>query len=259
MAEGPSMTIVELVQEANRRWPSSTWTSQRCEQLLLQRAISVDHDNVLDLLWAEALAHGDAAALTQFEAIIVNDVRPALQKMSRGDDFCNEILQRMRVKLFTGTKQIAGYRGAGSLAAWVQRVVIREALMALRSEGSTKTDDDMVTIVSADPTLAILKNTYRDTFQASFRAAFSTISARERTLLRMCFLDGLGLNEIATAYNIHRATAFRWVRDARTVLLQAVREKFAATAQLEPSQLDSVLQAVATSLELDWHDSPDAT
>ena len=171
---------------------------------------------------ATALARGDSAALATFEEVIVPDIRGALVRFRRDDDFLAEVLQRVRVKLLVGNPaRIADYRGQGRLAAWVQIVAIREALGMIRATTrEVPGDAELLRLSVTEPVLARSSRVHKEAFEAAFQGALAELSDRDRTYLRMCFVEGLGTEELARLFRVHRVTAFRWLRDAREALLE---------------------------------------
>lgn len=207
-----------------------------------------------DVELAAALARGDAAALATFENAIVPDIRGALVRLGRDRDFVEEVLQRVRMKLLVGdAKRIAEYRGRGRLAAWVQIVAIREALMMIRATArELPGDEELLRLSVTEPALARSSRTYKTAFTAAFERALAELSERDRTYLRLCFVEGLGTEELARLFRVHRVTAFRWLRDAREALLAATRTHFLAAVDIPPSQVSSLMRSLAGSLSVPW-------
>lgn len=203
---------------------------------------------------ATALAAGDSAALATFEEVIVPDIRGALVRFRRDDDFIAEVLQRVRVKLLVGAPaRIAEYRGQGRLAAWIQIVAIREALVMIRATTrEIPGDAELLRLSVTEPALARSSRAHKDKFEVAFQRALAELSDRDRTYLRMCFLEGLGTEELARLFRVHRVTAFRWLRDAREALLEGTRHHFLATVELPPSQVSSLMRSLAGSLSVPW-------
>lgn len=207
-----------------------------------------------DLALAAALARGDAGAVATFEDRIVPDVRGALVRLGRDHDFVEEALQRVRVRLLVGEPPgIAGYRGRGRLAAWVQIVAIREALMMMRAtRREVPGDGELVRLAVTEPALARSSRAHKEAFTHAFARAFDELGERERTCLRLCFLDGLGTEELARLFRVHRVTAFRWLRDAREALLAATRRHFVASVALPDRDVTSLMRSLASSLSVPW-------
>ena len=187
-----------------------------------------------------------------FERELLPDVRGAVAKLS--GDLVDDVLQRVREKLLVGQPRIVEYRGRGSLAAWIQVIAIREALMVRRSRRRERplTDDALVVAVESDPALALTKRTHREAFAASFRAAIARLAPRDRTLLRLSFVDAVGTEQLARLYRVHRVTMFRWLCDARARLLDGIRDELAERTGVGPDDIDSLIRAVASSLDLGW-------
>lgn len=207
-----------------------------------------------DLALAAALARGDAAALATFEDVIVRDIRGALRRFGREADFVEEALQRVRVKLLVGAApRITEYRGHGRLAAWVQIVAIREALMMIRATArEVPGDAELLRLGATEPALARSSRTHKEAFTAAFHRALAELPERDRTYLRLCFVQGLATDELARLFRVHRVTAFRWLRDAREALLAATRRHFLETVDLPASQVSSLMRSLAGSLSVPW-------
>ncbi|NVB83295.1 MAG: sigma-70 family RNA polymerase sigma factor [Kofleriaceae bacterium] len=207
-----------------------------------------------DLALAAALARGDAAAVATFEDVIVHDIRGALVRFGRDTDFVEEVLQRVRVKLLVGdAPRIAEYRGHGRLAAWVQIVAIREGLMMIRATSrEVPGDGELLRLGVTEPALARSSRVHKEAFTAAFHRALAELPERERTYLRMCFVEGLGTEEFARLFRVHRVTAFRWLRDAREALLATTRRHFLAAVDLPASQVSSLMRSLAGSLSVPW-------
>jgi RNA polymerase sigma-70 factor, ECF subfamily len=249
VAEPPS-----LAQRLAERWPAIRVDPDALAEALGERGIAHASPFAPDVAFVVAVVARDPVALALFESQIVPDIRGALVRFGRDADFVDEALQRVRMKLLVadGTPRIAEYRGRGALAAWVQIVAIREALMMQRGARREVGDDALERIAITEPVLALSKQVHKAAFSAAFHAAFAELGDRERTLLRLCFVEGLGSEEIARLYRIHRVTAFRWLRDARDALLDGTRTRFLASVDVPASQIDSLMRSLAGSLSVPW-------
>jgi RNA polymerase sigma-70 factor (ECF subfamily) len=109
--------------------------------------------------------------------------------------------------------------------------------------------DDALTMGFGDrlACLQYLKALYGAAFRDPFRAALAGLGAREKNILRQHFLDGMTLDDLGSAYEVHRVTAARWIQGARVQLLKGTRAEFAKTARLRPGECDSVLRVALTS------------
>ncbi len=245
-----------VLERLNARWPGVRVDRARVAQALAACAIDPASPHMLDVALACALACRDPGALAVFERDLVPDVRAPLTRIAKSDDLIDEALQRVREKLLVaeGTPRIAEYRGRGSLAAWIQVIAIREVLMILRRERRTAPpiEDSLLAAIDTDPIIAIAKRTHRDELRKSFRTAFEGLDPRQRALLRLTFAEAAGTEKLAAMYGVHRVTMFRWLADARSDLLELLRSEVATRIGIASGEIDSLIRAVASSLDLGW-------
>lgn len=245
-----------LIAAVAARWPELRVEPAELAIGLEARGLGAGAAVAIDVALACALAAGDRGALQVFERELVPDVRGALVRLDRSGDLVEEALQQLREKLLvaSGTPRIAEYRGRGSLAAWIQVIAIREALMLRRRTRRDQPvgEEALLLAVESDPALALTKRTYRTEFADAFRVALAALTTRDRTLLRMCFVDTVGTERLAALYQVHRVTMFRWLSEARAHLLDGIRAALIERTGIAASEVDSVIRAVASSLDISW-------
>jgi RNA polymerase sigma-70 factor (ECF subfamily) len=71
-------------------------------------------------------------------------------------------------------------------------------------------------------------------------------------VLRLSFVEGVGTEDLARLFRVHRVTAFRWLRDAREALLERTRAQFQVGGGVPSSEIDSVMRSLAGSLSVPW-------
>jgi RNA polymerase sigma-70 factor, ECF subfamily len=210
-----------------------------------------------DLYLACACADGDPTALAAFEADVLDVVAPALQRMRVDPDVVSEVAQRIRRNLLVADGKvptIAQYAGRGDLRGWVRVIAVREALALARETRSHQplSDDALARIVSsdADPETAYLKATYRDEFRRAFEQAVVELDDRDRLLLRQQFVDGLTIDDIASAYHVHRATAARWLEAARERLATRTRALIRERLGVRSAEVNSILRLIRSRVQV---------
>lgn len=225
-------------------------------------AAELDAARAADLWAACACGTGDGRAIGEVEARYFPDVDAALGKMGLSADRIGEVKQGLRRVLFVGDPEagvaprITEYRGTGDLRAWLRVTAMRAALKLLRKEGrETPTDDALLEARAQadDPELAYMKAAYRASFKTAFQEALESLLPRERTLLKQQIVDGLGIDELGALYQVHRATAARWVQSAREKLLTRTRRTFMLNARISSDECESIMRLVRSQLDMSLH------
>jgi RNA polymerase sigma-70 factor, ECF subfamily len=212
---------------------------------------AIDERHVEDLYLAWACARGDTAALATFERDIIPIVERALASFSDRTDVLQILRERMLVaRPSTAAPElgIAAYDGRAPLATWLRvcatRIGLREHVRAQRHESA---DDDRLAELAPgvpDPGLAYLRRLYGDSFRTAFDAAVAGLAPRERNLLRMSVIDGLGIDQLAKIFHVHRSTVARRLELARETLVATTRERMRAELAISESELDSIMRVL---------------
>ena len=214
-----------------------------------------------DLYLAAACAHGDPEALRQFERHLLPEADAAIRGVEPEPAFVDEVRQRVRTKLLVAepghAPKIADYAGRGPLAGWLCVVALRTAmsLQRERRRADARHGDERWAVAltwpsTADPELEHWKQSYGAELGEALVQACAALPDRERAVLRLCFVDGLGIDRIGAIYGVHRSTAARWLQRAREELLRTTRERLAERLQATPTQLSSMDRLVHSQLEV---------
>lgn len=250
--------------EGREAWPGVEVDADRLRQFIAERHSDVSAplgDLCLrDLYLACACVGGDGVALASFERVVMPVAAAAATRAGATD--VDEVCQIVRDILFVGPADrapaIARYSGHGNLKAWIRVIAAREAYrIGRRDKGRVGAQDealfDVLTEGTEDPQLDYLKQHYREQFRAAFRAAVGELERRERTALRLQVLDGLSIDEIGATYNVHRATAARWLARARDHLLVETRKQMAAQLGIQRTEVDSIIRMISSQLDVSLH------
>jgi RNA polymerase sigma-70 factor, ECF subfamily len=205
-----------------------------------------------DLYLASACAARLPAALAAFDGGYLSKVGSFLTSMRPDAAFVDECRQVLREKLFAGaTPKIAEYTGRGSLLGWLRVATVRTALN-LRRRRTEILDGGAAPapMLSTEPELEYLKDRYRDAFKAAIEGSFAVLSSEQRNLLRLHFLDGMTLHQLATLFGVHRATVARWIAQARAGVLDGTRLHLQRQLALETAEVDSMLRLLDSRLEI---------
>lgn len=225
---------------------------------LPENATSVEELRALrigDLFLACACARGDTLAITLFDSRHLANIGAALR--SRDATTETELKQVLREKLFVSydgaRPKIADYSGRGDLASWVRVVAVRTALnLARGTRHEVPLDEDALLAerTGAGVEVERLKVLYRAEFADAFREALGTLSARDRNMLRQHYVDGLTMEQIGTAYRVHRITVLRRLEQARRTLGKETYRLLATRLRLSRTELDSIMRLIRSQLDV---------
>lgn len=210
-----------------------------------------------DLYLACACAAQDPAALVHFGRLLHTAVPVAVGRLDPSPAFADEVEQRLRERMLvagaSGPARILKYSGLAPLQEWLKAAAYRDAVDMLRAHGREQPTDEPAAeleAIGADPELAYLKDHYRAHFRSAFEQALETLSARDRTVLRLHLLEGLNIDSIGAMYGVHRATVARWMAAGRGQLLERTRQGLGERLKLSGEELDSILRLVVSRLDL---------
>jgi RNA polymerase sigma-70 factor, ECF subfamily len=224
------------------------------------RPVTLDALQAADLYLACACAHGEPNAVAIFERDFITTLDAPLRATGLDAHAVDDVRQRVREQLLVVSDEhvpgIASYRGRGQLRSWLRAVAVRQAMMHFRGRRETPVDDSTfadLAEVKADAQLAPWKHTYAAAFREAFAKAIADLSEHDRTLLRQHHLDQLTIDELATLYKTSRASAARWVAQARASLLERVRMRMIQKLAISGDELDSALRMARSQLDVSIH------
>lgn len=210
-----------------------------------------------DLVLACAAASGDPRAVTLFEEHAMRGVDASLKRRGIADDIIEEakqnVRERMLVRRADHDPRIVDYNGRGPLRHWLRVAVVREGILLSKREGKQEgVAFDFLSLPTAhdDPEIAFFKRRYRDEYKQAFEAATQKLSSRERALLRQQYLLGMNVDEIGTVYQVHRATAARWVQSAREELFAKARFELSQRLGVARTEIEDIVRMIESQLEV---------
>jgi RNA polymerase sigma-70 factor (ECF subfamily) len=256
MAGGPTPKDVlqAALAAAREAWPGFDLPPARAREHL-ERAFPdgpPQGGHLRDLCLAWGCLEGDRAALAALQGLLDETRR----RLARDGDAvqADEAVQALSEGLLAQEGKeplISQYRGAGPLAKWLLRAAANRALKLIRADRSRRKHERMATAgESPDPELDVLRATYRQAFEESFAAAVAGLPAERRRLLRLHYLDGFGVQEAAKVLEIHRATASRWLDEARRELLEGVRTRLVSQLELSGGELNQLLALAQSKMKI---------
>ncbi len=225
------------------------------------RAVADDTppSHVEDLVLALACARGHAAAIRDFETRLLPQTRPPVARIDATRAFVDEVQQRVRTHLLVAEPpaqpRIATYAGRGPLAGWITVTAVRTAMTVLRENARASRFSEarwaaaIALPTTADEDLEHLKRRYRPKFELALVEAAKALPDRERSVLKLSFAEGLGIDRIAAIYGVHRATVARWVVKAKEALLAGTHEVLQRDEGITRLEIASLQRLVRSQLE----------
>jgi RNA polymerase sigma-70 factor (ECF subfamily) len=262
LSERPDLekTLQDCLEAAQAEWPEVTLALDRYVAHLATHVPEnaagnpLDGMHTADMYLACACAAGDEAATRTFTTAYLDTIRAVIGRSA--PQAVDDVSQRVLAGLLAGdAPSIRTFGGRSSLRSWL-RVVATRAVYAHAKREKRHVGDDLDAIADRidadtdDPEIEQLKRRYRAEFKRGFAHAFDRLDVRERNLLRHEHLDGLGVGEMATLYDVHRATITRWRNDARAKLLSETRKFFRQEVKLDGKEFESVLRLIESQLDV---------
>jgi RNA polymerase sigma-70 factor (ECF subfamily) len=227
------------VERALARWPELVLpghVQEAATRAFASRTVPCPEDLVL----AMATAAGARAAIAILERVMLAAADSHLRANGYDDTTVGESIQRTREKLLVGKPPtippaIEAYQGEGSLTSYVRVIAIHTAVSLRRADKSPLAVQQAEHCVELADLLCAAADAEHQLVQAESAIAIKQVvsgilrqlSPRERALLRFHFMDGLNIDQIASIYGTHRATAATWLSKARQKLAAQVRHQLA--------------------------------
>jgi RNA polymerase sigma-70 factor, ECF subfamily len=211
-----------------------------------------------DLYLATACVRKDPTALALFERTFLASVTRQLGRVALGPAEQDELLQRLRVLLLVGpSPKLLQYRGSGPLGAWVRVCALRLAIEMDAAAGSVRRSDDQALdrLMVGTPGGEVLLDAehHRESFRVALQEALAALNTKEKTLLRLHFLEGMNIDALASVFHVHRATVARWLVAIRTGVLKTVRKRLSIDLGATPSEAKSLVRLLGSEVELSVH------
>ena len=256
---GEDQIVARWVERAAAVWPQISRDAPACAAELKARldaaevSAIVEGEHAADLFLAWAAARGDGAAVAAIDRILASELAGWLRRLQPSEAELAEVGQTLRCRLLVATAvappRIAEYRGRGPLAAWLRVTALHAALdLRRRAARTPPAAGDPALAVAVSPELAYVKERCGRDLGEALAAALATLSARERNLLRLHYLDGLSTSEIGVVLRLHRTTVRRQLDDAHARLRAGVRAVLAEQLGVDATEIESLIRVADSQL-----------
>jgi RNA polymerase sigma-70 factor (ECF subfamily) len=217
-----------------------------------------------DLVLVEAVLQQVPGAWEHLRRLHGQRVGAAFQRVASGaataDDIEGHFWSALVVPTQGDTPLLARYFGRGALGAWL---VVTATRLAQKSRDRNKEDSGgdaalLERVAVVEDELKLFRNRHRPDFVAALKAAFSTLDPKSRNLLRHHYLDGVETPGLGRMYGVHRATALRWLEEAREQFVQIFRDELGRRFSVPRIEVDSIARLFRSNLDLsmplEWSD-----
>jgi RNA polymerase sigma-70 factor, ECF subfamily len=197
----------------------------------------------------EALAEVDRRLLAASRAVLARWDRPPIEI----EELTQRLRERLLVKVGSKAPRLSDYSGKGTLGKWMQAIAASMTVDAHRAsataEASKAEEEDAVLVAAAGAGADVELGDAgtKRAFTQAFKAALTQISARDRTVMRLRYVEQSSLDAIGTLYKVHRTTVMRWLEDAHREVLAKTRQQLKHELGLKVRELDSLIQNVDLS------------
>ncbi|HEY5959468.1 MAG TPA: sigma factor-like helix-turn-helix DNA-binding protein [Polyangiaceae bacterium] len=252
----PDVDMLEQMYLAGRkRWPDIHVAledfERHCARLREDRALLVKASAFApEVYLCCACSLGNSLAFSTLQRNSESDVRDAIGRVSRDPEFIKDTLQEFWKKMLVGPQaKVLSYVGRGPLTAWLRLCARRVAIdrkRALRNGDEQESElGDYVADEMLGPDSALLQVQFYGSFRLALQRAITSMTPKERHLLRMHTMDRCSIDQIGRAYNVHRATVARWLNQACSHMLDSVRSELElAGPRLTNSEFESVARVL---------------
>jgi RNA polymerase sigma-70 factor (ECF subfamily) len=248
-----------LCDEAAARWPGIAVEPELVIDALAPKLLAEDPPaltaaGVAEIHLALACVRGDNAAIIAFDRAFLDVVPVALAGMKLTAATVEDVRATVRDKLLLADgdrpPRVLEYAGRGRLRGLVQVTATRTAIDRIRLEDREVELPARELAAAGNLELSLIKAQYRAAFSEGFVRAVAAASRRDRNLLRLHFLGGVTLEQLAQMYSVHRATVVRWLAAARETVFGATREHVAGAIGAPSEELDEMFELVKSRVEL---------
>ncbi len=218
------------------------------------RETAIDVLHVEDLYLACACALGNPRALRAFDQAFAGEFATLHRRFPWLPEGHDDVRQIVHARLFVGEHpKIHDYSGRGELRTWLRVAIMRLLLNAKERETrELPIGEELFRSLPepATPEVLHFRETYREAIHAAFVEAVASLDERSQSVLRYALVEKLGIDALGKIYGVHRATAARWVTDAKDLLGERMRSMLRSRLGVSQTELMSIVAALKSHLDL---------
>ncbi len=257
-------------QSSAAAWPAiacnaeTFWrVTERCIELVAKDSggpVAYADINGSDIYVVAAVLDAQVGAQAAFDDAFLLPTRGALARTGLNEAAVEDALQIVRERMLLPhdgqPPRIIDVVGQGDLSALLRVVAVRTALNLRRTDARVDSEDDTVfekLVSSHNPEQDLLKKEARALLKGAIKAAVQSLSQRDQALLRLHFFHQLTIDDLGKMYDVHRATAARWLGKIHEQLDVATRSELAKRLETVSDHFESVMELAHSSLRSSFH------
>jgi RNA polymerase sigma-70 factor, ECF subfamily len=200
---------------------------------------------------------GDTLAHARLDERLRAVTPQALAGIREGTLAVDDLLQDVRAKLLVGDAgvgKLGSYAGRGPLDGWLRVTVARAAISVIRAKRPPDEADEpeaLLAIASAhDPELDALRARAGPLLERAIEESVASLADDDKTLLKLYFVDGLTIDDLAALYRLHRATAARRLARVRNAVFEDARARAVGLLGVREDEFKSLVGAMLSKLDV---------
>ncbi|AKJ00815.1 putative DNA-binding regulatory protein [Archangium gephyra] len=215
--------------------------------------------SLAELYLACACARGIASAIELFERNYLAKLPGLLRGHKQPEAMIDDVCQLVRVKLLVHTPEggprIEEYTGRGALLSWVRVTAVRVSIRLQASEKPSLEEEpdaalEAMPAPGVDTELDLIKRRHHTEFRQAVREAFSTLSADDRHLLRLYFVDQLSMYELAALFRVNQSTISRWLKTTRQTIYEETQRRLEKRLGLSHHDFKSFIAILQSRMDM---------
>jgi RNA polymerase sigma-70 factor (ECF subfamily) len=227
-------------------------------QPCLDSGRTIDGERAADLYLACACEDGHEPAIRLLEKELMPGARAAMARLTRSEHQLDDAMQELRRRLVEKyDAKLAGYSGRGPLWKWIRITATRTVQDFLKSkDGRPAGSEELVDHLlkdPLDPETEFIRQRYQGVFRQALSESLCRLGPRERTLLRLRYVEKQEVDQLAVSFRAHRATIHRWLQAIRDTMLEGVQDRLRQQVpELSRSETFSIWRAIRSQVHISF-------
>lgn len=218
--------------------------------------------NLQDLCFSQACAKGDEQAWEEFMQLHKGYLQAVARQMVGNETAAEELFDIVLTQLYglktedeVRVSKFSAYSGRGSLKGWLRAVLFQVSVDQHRSQKKFVQPEDgfekLLPPVKPSASSSSKSTHYREVTQKAVSTAISQLEPKMKLMLSYYYYDNLTLKQIGQLFDIHEATASRWLQKAQQTVKENVAKILKHEHKFSQAEIEECFSYAAESEDLD--------